>query len=221
MAYFTKDLQKFLKDLEKNNNRDWFNDNKQRYINDVKEPFELFIEDLIEAMKPHFESLSITPKEAIFRIYKDVRFSKDKTPYKTQISALVNPGGRKGMSLPGIYIEISAKHIRVYSGQYQPDSKQLKNIRSHITHNMDAFTALISDDQFIKTFGEIRGEQNKRIPKEFEADAVDQPLLFNKQFYFFTEWKSEVALSEHLIKDVVNTFLIARPMSEFLYEGLF
>lgn len=220
MTYFTKDLIKFLKDLEKNNNRDWFNENKERYIKSAKEPFEVFIGDLIEAMSPHFESLAITPKEAIFRIYRDVRFSKDKKPYKVQVSGLVNPGGRKSMTMPGVYVEISPNHMRAYSGLYQLDSKQLKNLRSHITHNLDEFNALIADKKFKKVYGEIRGEQNKVIPKEFREDAESQPLIYNKQFYYFTEWPPEIVLDDKLVKKVVDAFVIAQPLSEFLYEGI-
>ena len=221
MAYFTKKSLKFLQELENNNNRDWFNENKPRYLSDIKEPFEIFIGDLIEAMKPYFESLSITPKDAIFRIYRDVRFSKDKSPYKTRISALIGPGGRKEKTIPGIYLEISAKEVRLYSGLYMLDTKQLKNVRSHITHHLEEFNALITNKKFQNTFGEIKGEKNKRIPKEFEEDAESQPLLYNKQFYFYTSFGSDLALSDNLIKEIVDTFLVAQPVSEFLYEGLF
>ena len=220
MAYFSKDLIKFLKELKKNNERDWFNANKKRYLSSVKEPFEVFIGELIEAMSPHFESLAITPKEAIFRIYRDVRFSKNKAPYKVQVSALVNPGGRKAMTMPGIYLEITPDHFRVYSGMYMLDSKQLKNLRFHITHNLEEFSALISDKKFLEVFGEVRGEKNKIIQKEFKEDGEIQPLLYNKQFYYFTEWPPEVILEDKLIEKVVAAFLVAQPLSEFLYEGI-
>ena len=175
MAYFTKETLNLLKNLKNNNNREWFNENKPRYVEYVKEPFEVFIGDLIEAMNPYFESLPITPKDAIFRIYRDVRFSKDKTPYKTKVSAIISPGGRKNKIIPGIYLEITPEDMRIYSGLYQLDSKELFNVRSHISHNLDAFQNLISDKKFVNTFTEIRGEKNKRILKEFEDDANGQP----------------------------------------------
>ncbi len=221
MAYFTKATLRLLKELKKNNNREWFNENKPNYIEHVKEPFEAFIGDLIEAMEPYFESLSITPKDAIFRIYRDVRFGKDKTPYKTKVSAIISPGGRKDKIMPGVYLEISPDDMRVYSGLYQLDSKQLFNIRSHITHNLSEFENLISNSKFVKTFTEIKGEKNKRIQKEFEDDAIKQPLLYNKQFYFFTSWSANTIHDENLIEKVVKTYTIAQPVSEFLYEGIF
>jgi uncharacterized protein (TIGR02453 family) len=221
MAYFTKEALNLLKKLKKNNNREWFNENKPQYIANVKGPFEVFIGDLIEAMSPYFESLPITPKDAIFRIYRDVRFSKDKTPYKTKVSAIISPGGRKDKIIPGIYLEISADDMRVYSGLYQLDSKQLFNVRSHISHNLDEFKSLVSSSKFVKTFTEIKGEKNKRIPKDFEDDAIAQPLLYNKQFYFFTSWPAETIYDKNLIKKITETYTIAQPVSEFLYEGLF
>ena len=98
MAYFTKDFTKFLKDLEKNNNREWFNENKKRYEESVKEPFYNFIDEMIMRINAIDNNVAIQPKDAIFRIYKDVRFSKDKLPYKTQVSAVISPGGRKDMT---------------------------------------------------------------------------------------------------------------------------
>jgi len=221
MAYFTQETIKFLKQLEKNNNRDWFNENKQRYLDFIKDPFEVFVGDLIEAMSPHFESLPITPKDAIFRIYRDVRFGKNKAPYKTNISAIVSPGGRKNKTIPGLYIEINAKEMHIYSGLYMPATKELYNVRSHISHNLEVFDKLISDKKFISTFTEIRGEKNKRIPKEFEEDANVQPLLFNKQFYFYTTWPSKTIFDDNLIEKITSTYTIAQPVSEFLYEGIF
>jgi uncharacterized protein (TIGR02453 family) len=221
MLYFTKETLILLNNLKKNNNREWFSENKPQYIEYVKEPFEVFIGDLIEAMSPYFESLPITPKDAIFRIYRDVRFSKDKTPYKTNVSAIISPGGRKNKTIPGIYLELTTDDMRIFSGLYQLDSKQLFNVRSHISHNLAEFQSLISNKQFVKTFTEIQGEKNKRIPKEFEDDALVQPLLYNKQFYFYTSWPVETIYDKNLIKKITETFAIAQPVSEFLYEGLF
>ena len=220
MAYFTQDSLTFLKELQENNNREWFNSNKKRYEQNVKIPFENFVGHLIDSLQPHFESLAITPKDAIFRIYRDVRFSKDKSPYKTKVSAIISPGGRKNKTIPGIYIECSADDVRVYSGLYQLDSKQLQNVRTHISYNLDNFKKLISNTDFVQTFGEIRGEKNKRLPKEFLEDAELQPLMFNKSFYYFASFKPEMILSDTLTEKMVAAFLVAKPVSEFLYEGM-
>ena len=220
MVYFNQDALTFLKELQSNNNRDWFNANKKRYEENLKAPFLIFVGDLIEALRPHYDSLAITPKDAIFRIYRDVRFSKDKSPYKTKISAIITSGGRKDMTSPGVYIEFSADDARVYSGLYRLDAKQLKNVRTHISYNLEKFADMISAKGFVNTFGEVRGEKNKRLSKEFLEDAESQPLLFNKSFYYFTSFKPEIILTKNLVEKVVSTFLIAKPVSEFLNEGL-
>ena len=108
MSYFNQDFIKFFKELESNNNREWFNENKERYIHSVKDPFFSFVEEMIHRISEENDSFNIAPKEAIFRIYRDVRFSKNKLPYKTTASAIISPGGRKDFTTPGYYLELSA-----------------------------------------------------------------------------------------------------------------
>jgi uncharacterized protein (TIGR02453 family) len=220
MIYFTKDTLAFLNELKDNNNREWFNENKPRYEEHVKVPYQNFIGDLIDALEPEFPSLAITPKDAIFRIYRDVRFGKDKSPYKTKVSAIITPGGRKDMTSVGLYNELSGDGFRIYSGLFRLDAQQLRNVRTHISYNMDDFASLIANKKFIEAFGEIRGEKNKRLSKEFVEDAEKQPLLFNKSFYYFNIMDAQVVLKEGLIDRVIKTFAIAKPLSEFLKEGL-
>jgi len=219
MAYFTKDFLKFIKDLSKNNNRDWFNANKSRYIEHVKEPFEAFIQVMIDEMQKLDRNVLITPRDAIFRIYRDTRFSKDKTPYKTHISAIVSRGGRKNKSSPGIYIQFSAEDARIYSGAYELDKNALQNVREGITSNLKEFNSLINDRKFKNKFGEILGEKNKRIPKEFQEIAEVQPLIANKQFYFFAKFDPEIVLDPKLTKIMIDHYKIAQPLGNFLWEA--
>ncbi len=219
MAYFTKDFLKFIKDLNKNNNRDWFNANKSRYIEHVKEPFEAFVQVMIDEMQKLDRNVLITPKDAIFRIYRDTRFSKDKTPYKTHISAIVSRGGRKNKSSPGIYIQFSAEDARIYSGAYELDKNALQNVREGITSNLKEFNSLINDRKFKNKFGEVLGEKNKRIPKEFQEIAEVQPLIANKQFYFFAKFDPEIVLDPKLTKIMIDHYKIAQPLGNFLWEA--
>lgn len=218
MSYFTRDLPKFLKDLAKNNDREWFKSQKPRYEEKVKEPFERFVHALIDAMHAVDKNIMITPKEAIFRIYRDTRFSKDKTPYKTQVSAIVSPGGRKDMSSPGLYVQISDKDVRAYSGMYMCDSKSLQAMRERIASEPKKFKRLYSAKAFKAYFGEIHGERNKRIPKEFRDLAEQEPLLYNKQFYYFSKLPHKQLYEKDLIKQLVKRYKAAMPMTHFL-EG--
>ena len=137
MSYFSPDFIQFFKDLRSNNEREWFHANKKRFETTVKKPFESFISDVIELLSVHDKHILITPKEAIFRIYRDTRFSKDKTPYKTHMSAVVSRGGRKDLTSPGVYLECNDEHFRIYSGVYMPNSKQLQRIREAIASQPD------------------------------------------------------------------------------------
>lgn len=220
MSYFTNEFINFFKGLSNNNNREWFNENKVIYTKHVKEPFEHFVEDLIQRTSMINPFLAITPKEAIFRIYRDVRFSKDKRPYKEHASAVITPGGRKEMILPGYYVELNHKGVGVYGGVYWPDAKQLQAIREHIAANLELFKKLINDKKFKSRFGEIQGEKNKRIPNEFEEAYKKQPLLINKQFYYHAKLDTKEILNSKLSDKLIQYFESAKHVNEFIAQAL-
>lgn len=218
--YFTKDYLDFFKDLAANNHKDWFNENKKRYELSVKEPFNVFIQAMIdEAAKidKRYEGLA---KDAVFRIYKDVRFSKDKVPYKMHMSAVIAPGGRKeGMGIPGMYLQLGAEDFRFYSGLYQPEKEVLQNVRTYIMKHSDELNKLVTDKEFVKKFGELRGERNKVMPKEFKEAALKQPYLLNKQFYFFASMPAETILKKDFGDIIMNHFKASEPMRDFLMKA--
>ncbi|VAX28680.1 hypothetical protein MNBD_IGNAVI01-1618 [hydrothermal vent metagenome] len=220
MKYFNQDFIDFFSELSKNNNRDWFNENKQRYIKSVKEPFYYFIEELIQQIHDDDETINITPKEAIFRIYKDVRFSKDKLPYKVFTSAIISPGGRKDFTTPGYYIEMDYNGVRFYGGAHFLDKDQLQNLREHIASNLNEFKRLHGEKMFKKKFGTLLGEQNKRIPKEFKEIIEKEPLIANKQFYYSTELSPNKILSNTLMDTIIKLYFVGKPVNQFLVEGI-
>ncbi len=220
MSTLSKDTLAFFKDLAANNNRDWFLENKKRYENSVKKPFAAFVAEMIERARTEDPEIAIEPKHAIFRINRDIRFSKDKTPYKTNTSALVSRGGRKDHSRPALYMELSADHIRVYSGAYMPGKEQLYTIREHIAANLDAFDKLTKDKTFKKHFGEIRGEKNKRLPKEFMEAAEQQPLMYNKGFYWFSTIDPKEITNPKLADLVWERYASCKPMRDFFLEAM-
>lgn len=219
MTYFNQEFLEFLRELSVDNDRDWFNANKKRYEDHVKKPFENFIAKMIDEMQKLDRNVLITPKDAIFRIYRDTRFSKDKTPYKNHVSAIVSRGGRKNKSTPGLYIQLSGEDARIYSGAYELDRVALQNVRETIASNLEEFEALINDKKFVATFGEIQGEQNKRLPKEFQEVAKRQPLIANKQFYYFAKFEPEIVLDAKFPALLINHFKIAQPLGNFLWEA--
>ncbi len=221
MTYFTADFILFFQELAANNNRDWFNDNKKRYEKSVKKPFAEFVKALIEAAQKIDERIDIEPKQAIFRIYRDIRFSKDKTPYKIFASAMVAPGGRKSMDIPaGFYLEAHPEHLRLYNGLYRVSKDNLQKVRTAIIEQPKRFEALINDKAFKQHFGEIQGEKNKRIPKEFKAAAETQPLIVNKQFYYYTSFDIDTLLEEDVIEKIMKAYQVSKPLSEFFEEAI-
>ncbi|MBU0560228.1 MAG: DUF2461 domain-containing protein [Bacteroidetes bacterium] len=220
MSYFTHDFIQFLKDLSNNNNRDWFNENKKRFENSVKLPFENFIQEMIHRIHEDDEEINLTTKDAVFRIYKDARFSKDKLPYKTYASAVISPGGRKDFTTPGIYLEFKAEEIRFYGGAHFLDKDQVQNIRRSISDNMDGFKLLIEDKEFKKLFGKIHGEQNKRIPQELQEAVKTQPLIANKQFYYYAILGAEKLTSKNLAETLMKYYFAGKPLHQFLKSAM-
>ena len=220
MQYFTKDFLQFFQKLEQNNNRDWFNENKKMFKELVEKPWVNFIEAVIDQVSAIDPSIKMTAKEGVFRIYKDIRFSKDKTPYKTQMSAVVAEGGRKGKKAGGIYLEASANAFKIYSGFYMPDKTDLQKVREAIASDLAGFSAILAEADFKKTFGELQGDKNKRIPKEFKEDAAKQPLIFNKSFYVFDELPAETLLQDDLLEIVTTHFQIAKPLGDFFLQAI-
>lgn len=220
MPYFTQDFIDFFAELEANNNREWFTANKSRFEKNVQKPFEKLVTDLIDRFQVIEPSIVLTAKDAIFRIYKDIRFSADKTPYKNHMSALIAPGGRKGMHSIGAYLELSAHHARLYGGLYAPEKPTLQKVREHIAAKLSEFDRLLHDKAFVKTFGTLHGEKNKRLPKELMEAAEKQPLIFNQAFYFFHSWEPKAILLESFPQEIIDTYLVGKPMGEFLVSGM-
>ena len=219
MAYFTKDYLHFLTELAANNNRDWFNDHKKRFKENVEAPFKAFLQDLIDTASAADTRISITPKEAMFRIYKDTRFSKDKTPYKTHMAAIVGEGGRKGMKANGIYIHSGFDEFGIFAGAYRPQPKEVKLIREAIASDLDGFQAILDNKAFKSKFGEVKGEAHKRIPKEFAEAYEKQPLLIKKSFYVNHNFPADTILKDNIIDICMEHFMAVQDFGEFLYEA--
>ncbi len=215
MAWFEEGFIAFFKELEVNNHKDWFHKNKKRYEQYVKEPFHDFVAEMISRVQKIDPEVAIQPKEAMFRINRDIRFSKDKTPYKTKVSAVISPGGRKNLGIPGAYIELSPKGIQYYGGAHFVEKDHLQNVRTIISKDPGGFRKIINDKSFVDTFGEVLGEKNKRIPKEFEAAANNEPLIFNKNFYFGARFDASLILSDTLPDELLNLYKIGMPFNMF------
>lgn len=213
----TADLLQYLYELSQNNNRDWFERNKPRYETTVKKPFEATVASIIQrigAFDPAYAQL--TPKDCIFRIYRDVRFSNNKTPYKTHVSASFSPKGKKTDT--GYYLHIEFGNLMIGGGAYSLDKPALHQIRTAIMQDPTTFRALLTEPAFVAKYGEIRGERNKVIPPEFKEAAKTEPLVTMKQFYFMAEMDPETILKPDFPDFVAEYYRAAQPLTEWLRE---
>lgn len=220
MKYFSSDYLQFFKDLAPNNNKEWFDINRKRYEEVVREPFKVFITDLIDELSKDDSEIQITQKEAIFRINRDVRFAKDKTPYKMSNSAIISKGGRKDKSYPGVYIELGPEKLGVYGGVFGPDTQQVEKIRNYIFKNLKEFDSLVSDKKFVASFVEIQGKKAKRVPKEYKEIGAEQPLIYNKQWYYFAHLDPKIIEGDDLMKTIISLSKTANPLREFLKKAI-
>jgi uncharacterized protein (TIGR02453 family) len=219
MTFFNQDFLQFFLDLAGNNNKDWFDQNRKRYEVNVKDAFKNFVTHIITKLAeedPAFKELEAS--SCIFRINRDIRFSKDKTPYKMNVSAVVAPEGKKSKAINGVYFELGPEHVRVYGGVYEIDKDDLLTVREGIAKNPEKFKKLYSDASFKNVFGEILGEKNKVIPKELKEAAEKEPLIYNKQWYFYKQFEAEVVLSENLDQLILDCYKAGQPVEKFFNE---
>jgi len=220
MPYFEPQFLDFFKELAANNHKNWFDENRKTYETYVKNPFLVFIQDLIDALRKKGIEISPEAKNAIYRINRDVRFSKDKTPYKLFASALISETGKKDNSLPGFYVEFNPEKIAVFAGIYMPDKDQIFKIRTYIAQNLEQFSAIIYDPKFVQQYGTIQGESQVRIAKEFKEAAAIQPLLIQKQWYIEANLEPEIILDDQFLSIIIELFELAMPLHLFMKEAL-
>jgi uncharacterized protein (TIGR02453 family) len=220
MAYFDQDYLEFFKELAGNNHKEWFDIHRKRYEQSVKNPMQVFVKELILALNVIDKEIQIDPKDAIFRINRDIRFSKDKSPYKLQSSAVISKYGKKDKNYPGLYIELGPEYFGIYGGLYMPDSKEIQSVRTYIADHQSEFSTLLKEADFVNRYGEVKGEKNQRIPKDFAKIAEEIPLLMNKQWYYFAHLEPETILREDLIHIVVDYYSSASGMRSFLSRAI-
>ena len=209
----------FLKDLKENNNRDWFKANKQ-YFEEAKQEFHDMVEYLIPALSVSNPALSnLEAKDTIFRIYRDVRFGKDKSPYKISMGAIMAPRGRKSQ-IAGHYLHIEPGGSFLAGGSYSPPSDRLKNIRSEIYYNSAEFKTIISAVDFKKYFGEIEGSKLKRPPVGFPKDFEGIELLKFKDYTVFHRIDDSDISSPDFLNNAVGIFEKMNPFNDFLNRAL-
>lgn len=215
----SKETIKFLKMLEKNNERQWFNEHKDMFVR-ANDNIIAITGDLIDRISKFDSSVAgIDPKSCVFRIYRDVRFSTDKSPYKTNLGAFITPGGKKNM-LPGYYFHIQSGMFFAAAGKHMPDGAELQRIRSYIAANGDEFNRIVSGKAFSKRFGELDGERLSRPPKGFDANHPAIEFLKLKSFTVSENFTEKDAVAPDYPKKLASSFETAAPLVEFLRKAV-
>jgi uncharacterized protein (TIGR02453 family) len=219
---FTPDALAFLAELRENNDKGWFEPRKERYETFVREPALQFITAMIEPLEkiaPHFLAISRKAGGSLMRPYRDIRFSADKTPYKTNVGIQFRHGAGRDVHAPGYYVHIAPDECFLGVGLWKPPSEPLFQIRSAMAERPDVYRAIIDEREFADRFS-LEGESLKRPPKGFDPDHPLIEELKRKDFIASHEIGIDVVISPALLNVAIESFLMAGPYMRFLCEAL-
>ncbi|MGA2047288.1 MAG: DUF2461 domain-containing protein [Terracidiphilus sp.] len=216
LPYLRPEGLKFLKGLEKHNDREWFNGRKAVYEAELKEPMLAIIRKITDAML-EFAPNHVRPAEkSLFRIYRDTRFSNNKLPYKTHVAAWWSHMGMEKTSGAGYYFQISPKGVVIAAGSYMPEKEQLAAIRNWLLENHAEFRKLLNKSAVKKTFTEFEGEALTRPPKGFPPDHPAMDLIKCKQWGSSTTLPVETALEKNFSQTLIKHFKLLAPVVDAL-----
>jgi uncharacterized protein (TIGR02453 family) len=211
-----KELFKFLRELRENNNREWFNANKERY-NALHEEHIGIVEKLIGGIATFDPEIAgLDAKSCIFRLYRDIRFSNDKTPYKNHFGAYMAGYGGRTSPYGGYYLHIEPDNSLVSGGVWCPEPAMLKKLRHDIYDNMEEFIDILGNKKFKEVYGELEGETLKRMPDGFPKDYEYDYIIKRKSFVVSSDKPETFFNSGGWIDEVVENFRLLYPFNKFL-----
>jgi uncharacterized protein (TIGR02453 family) len=213
---FRPEALQFFRRLSRNNNRDWFLPRKPLFEAKVKEPMRQLVDALNTALQDFAPEYVTDPDKAIFRIYRDVRFSKDKKPYKEHLAATFHLRGTTTHGQAGYYFAISHKEVAIGGGVYHPEPPQLFAIRQRIAERHQEFRRILAAKPVRSLFGDLEGERLSRVPKGFPADHPAADVLRYKNYILYVERPPTLATSPKLYDEIVDRYRAMLPFLNFL-----
>ena len=219
---FDPSLIEFLNQLAENNNRDWFSEHKHLYESDVREPVFDFITEMqprLKKISKHFLAIPKKSGGSLMRVYRDTRFSKDKTPYKTNVGIQFRHAQGKDVHAPGFYLHLEATGVFIGVGLWHPEAEALKNIRQTITDKPAAWKKIRDEAEFKKNY-ELRGTSLKRPPRDFPADHAMMEDLKRKDFIAIQELSVDDIYKKNFTDRVEKSFVIAKPFMSYLCKAV-
>ncbi len=210
----------FLRDLKNNNNREWFQANKGAYEDYVKAPMAALVEAVNADLVGHSPEHVTDPKKAIYRIYRDTRFSNDKTPYKIHVGANFPRRGLDKHGGAGYYFHVGADDVVIACGSYMPAKDELLAIRTHIAGHYEELAKIVRKKRVRDLMGELKGESLTRPPKGFPKDHPAIDRIKAKQWYFYQTLDPKAATQQDFLKQITSRFRLMREFVEFLNAPL-
>jgi len=207
----------FLKKLKRNNNREWFNTNKNKFLEEQAR-VELFAEALLAELNSHDMIETVSGRKSLYHIYRDVRFSENKTPYRTSWSGYFKRAGKQRRG--GYYYHIEPGNNFIAGGFWGPNPADLKRIRDEIAFDDAPLRAILKRKSFVSTFGSLQGEQVKTVPRGFDAGNAGIDLLRFKQFLLIRRFSDAAVLDETFHEEAGRTFRNMRPFFDYMSEVL-
>lgn len=218
----TKESLQFLDDLKKNNNREWFQDNKKRY-EVFKKDYHQLVSDFLDVMKPLDPSLELLEiKDCTFRINRDIRFSKDKSPYKSHLGVWMSAGA-KGANRSGYYVHIEKGGSFIAGGFYSPDAEELKKVRKEIAFFYDDLQEILNDKNFKKEFESLDVNENnslKSMPRGYEKDHPAIEFLKLKSFTASQTYDISEVTKKDFVKKMSEKLITLKPLNDFINRAL-
>ncbi len=216
-------LFKFLRDLKANNRRDWFLENKSRFIEDVQKPLLEFIEDFespLHKISPHFAAVAKVQGGSLFRIYRDTRFSKNKNPYKENAGVHFCHYDGKDVHAPGFYLHLEPGGCFAGVGLWHPDNQACGMIRQAIVDQPQVWKKIVRNATFKKTFGSLQGDSLKRPPRGFDPDHPLIDDLKRKDFIVVKKFSQKKICSSEFMAQFYKTCQTAKPFAKFLTQAV-
>ena len=213
MSITTNTFQ-YLQDLKNNNTREWFHANRKRY-DTVKSDFEEIIKELIGSIGEFENMTGVEVKHCNYRIARDVRFTNDKAPYKSWLSASFSEGGRKSGRMD-FYLHIQEDESFLGGGMWSPTPEHLAKLRQEIDYNAQELKSIIYNPEFLTMFGQAQGEEVKSSPKGYSKDHPEIELLRKKQLFFWHKFTKEEVCSPDFVNRVTETARTLKPFLDYL-----
>ena len=210
----------FFRGLKRNNRREWFQPRKDVYDAQLKAPMVELVTALTAEMMRFAPDHVADPAKAIYRIYRDTRFSKDKTPYKTHIAAIFPRRGLVKHAGAGLYFSVSPDEIEVAGGVYMPGPEELLAIRMHVAEHHEGFRRIVKSKKLRTLMGDLHGDQLSRVPKGFPAGHPAAELLRYKQWLFYVMLEPALATTPKLLGEIRKRFEVMMPFLDFLNTPL-